>query len=491
MNTRSVSKNAFLNVLRSVFSLAFPLITYPYATRVLRLTAMGKYNYAESIIGILTLFAVLGVQLYAIREGTKYRDDPKKFRKFASEVFSINLYATIATYVLLLVLTLFVGKLSPYAVILWLLSIRILFTTLSLSWVNTIFEDFAFLTFVTLALDILAIVLLFLFVKGPDDLNKYIIISSIAVNGYGLVMFFYLRRYVHLRFVPFPPAHHWWPILTIFFMELSTVIFVRSDVTLLGWIAGDDPAGLYGLAAQIYRIVKAILFAIIAVILPRFAYHIRSSEVPEILPEEKKTALHSARSLGRYLMHLLFTLCLPAMTGLLFLSRPIVLAFAGAEFAGSARPLALLSVALIFSLFQGFYAQCVLITYRQERYITIVAFASAAVNIVLNIILIPRFAEQAAAFTTILAEAMMLVLCFRKADSLIRIRPALRVLLSSLLGCIPVAVICLLVQRLVSNIFLVLLIAIPLSVVAYFITELCLRNPIAKKVLRAIPFLPR
>ena len=485
----SISKNAVLNVLRSVLSLAFPLITYPYAARILRLQAIGRYDYAESIIGILSLVAMLGIQLYAIREGTRYKDDPEKMNRFASEVFSINLYATAATFVILLCLTLFVSKLTPYSTVLWLLSIRILLTTLGVNWICTIFEDFSFLTLITVILEVLSIILLFVFVRDAQDLNQYILITNIAVNGSGLFMFLYSRRYVRLRFIPVPPLRHLRPVLLIFSMEIGTVIFVRSDVALLGWFTNDEVTGLYGMAAQIYRIVKAVLYAVIAVVIPRFSYYIRRSESGETPPGEKAGFRHSAEELGAYLIGSMFTLCLPVMTGLMLMSRPIVLVFAGADFAGSAVPLAMLSVALLFAMFENFYAQCVLITFREERFLTFATFLSAAVNVVLNLILIPRFMDRAAALTTIIAEALMLFLCFAYSRRHIRFHTVRKVLLTSLSGCAVIAGICLTALLVFSDSRLILLTAVPLSAIVYFLMQIRMRNPVIRDMIRDLPIL--
>ena len=96
MEQKSIKLNAILNVMKTVFSLVFPLITFPYVTRMLQVEAMGKYDFSGSIISYFTLLAALGINIYAVREGAKYRNDKEKIDQFASEIFSINVYSTIA-----------------------------------------------------------------------------------------------------------------------------------------------------------------------------------------------------------------------------------------------------------------------------------------------------------------------------------------------------------------------------------------------------------
>ena len=75
MKKKSLGLNAFLNGLRSVLNLIFPLITFPYISRVLSVNGIGIYNFSNTYIGYFILIAGLGIATYAVREGAKYRDN--------------------------------------------------------------------------------------------------------------------------------------------------------------------------------------------------------------------------------------------------------------------------------------------------------------------------------------------------------------------------------------------------------------------------------
>lgn len=101
MKNKSLGLNAFLNGLKSTLNLLFPLITFPYVSRVLGVKGIGVYNYSNSIVSYFLLIAALGISTYAIREGAKYRDDKKQINEFASEIFTINICSTLVSYILL------------------------------------------------------------------------------------------------------------------------------------------------------------------------------------------------------------------------------------------------------------------------------------------------------------------------------------------------------------------------------------------------------
>lgn len=69
MKANSIKINALLNGLKNLSSLLFPLITFPYVSRVLSVKGIGKYNFSNSIISYFLLIAGLGISTYAIREG--------------------------------------------------------------------------------------------------------------------------------------------------------------------------------------------------------------------------------------------------------------------------------------------------------------------------------------------------------------------------------------------------------------------------------------
>ena len=101
---KSLKINALLNTIQTIISMLFPLITFPYASRVLGVDNIGRYNFGNSIVSYFVLLAGLGISTYGVREGAKYRDKKKEFEEFVQNIFSINLYSTLLAYFLLIFL---------------------------------------------------------------------------------------------------------------------------------------------------------------------------------------------------------------------------------------------------------------------------------------------------------------------------------------------------------------------------------------------------
>ena len=96
---KSITVNLVANGIKTLMTVIFPIITFPYASRVLGAAGIGKVNYATSIISYFSLIAALGISTYAIREGARIRDDKQRFNTFAKEMLHINLCTTLISYI--------------------------------------------------------------------------------------------------------------------------------------------------------------------------------------------------------------------------------------------------------------------------------------------------------------------------------------------------------------------------------------------------------
>lgn len=129
---KSLKKNAALNMTKTVMSLVFPLITFPYSSRVLGPVYIGKVNFAQSIVSYFALVAALGISTYAVRESAKLRDDREKLSVFAKEVFSLNMISTLIAYILFALALTVVPAFGSYRVLLCVCGASILFTTIGI-----------------------------------------------------------------------------------------------------------------------------------------------------------------------------------------------------------------------------------------------------------------------------------------------------------------------------------------------------------------------
>lgn len=472
MKKRSLALNAFLNSFRSVLNILFPLITFPYVSRKLDVTGIGIYNFSNSIVSYFLLIAALGIGTYAVREGAKYRDNKDKIRQFASEVFTINICSTIVSYLLLFICLLIFSKLRNYISCILIFSLQIFFTTIGAEWIYQIYEDYTYITVRSIIFQIISIVLLFIFVRSSHDYLNYAAITVFSAVGSNILNFIHARQYckIHLVF-HFNWKVHLIPILIIFGANIANMIYVNSDITLLGLMKNSYVVGIYSVSSKIYQLVKTLIASLLIVTVPRLA----------MLFGKKKTKEY--KDILSKLTNTLLIMVLPASVGLFMLSKEVVLIISGAKYLRATNSLQILCFAYIFSILAWILTDCVLIPAKREKYVLVSMSSSAIINIVLNIILIPFWDENAAAFSTVLAELCMFVVNYHYAKDLVKdvfmSKELGRNFITSLIGCAGIVLMCLLCAWSWDSLIWRTVFSVILSVAVYAVILVLLRNEIA------------
>lgn len=469
-NNPSLKKNAVLNVVKQSCNIVFPLITYPYVSRVLLSANLGRYSFADSIINIAMTFAGLGISTYGLREGARIRSDKRKLDEFASEIFTINFIAMILVYSVLIICTLFVGRLRRDYILIFILSLNIITSVLGRDWINQIFEDFTYISLRYIFFQTIAVVLTFLFVKKPEDYIKYTIIMLIANAGGYTANIFYTLKYVPLNLSRhLNLKEHIKAILYLFGIALTVQIYVKSDVAILGFLRSDSEVGIYTIASKVYTIVKSLLNAVITVTIPRLAV---------FLGENDKTAYSKLLvKLKSWLVAIVF----PCVIGLLMVSNNVMQLIGDDEYISGSDALRILCIALAFAVFGCYYSNGIMVVQKQEKIFFIATIISALENIILNIILIPRWGMNAAAFTTVLAEGIVIGICKHYSREYDYPLPR-RDYISVIVGCIGIAIICRLLTSAISKYWLALILSIICSIVVYGTCLAVFRNSIVEEV---------
>ena len=396
---KSIGVNAVLNFIKVGCSVIFPLITFPYTSRVLQVENIGKVNYGNSIITYFALFAALGISTYGVREGARKKKGAE-FDRFASEIFSLNLLTTAVSYAVLFLLLLMVPKFRDYRAVILIQSMTILLTTLGVEWVNTVYEDFLYITVRSIAVQILCMAALFIFIHRPEDYLKYACISVMSGSIMCIANWIYCRRYVRIRLLFSGDIfRHLKPMFIFFANSLAITIYVSADTTMLGWISGDYYTGLYAVSVKIYQIVKRLMTAVYTVTIPRLSRYAGRGE------------WQNYRSLLTQICGCVILLVVPCMTGLAVYAGNIIQILSGDSYMPAVRSLQILAVALLFAVGSGVVVNCINTPNGFEKTSLSATIAAAAVNVGLNIFLIPVFRQDGAALTTVIAEAMVLIIC--------------------------------------------------------------------------------
>lgn len=471
MEQKSIKINSVYSIIKTCSSILFPLLTFPYISRTLLTENVGKINFGLSIINYFTLIAGLGITTYAVRECAAVKADKDKLSNISSQIFSINIFTTFISYILLALTLIFYGKLSNYRLLIVIQSLSIVFTTLGADWLNTAMEDLKFVTIRTVIFQIASLVLMFIFVHKPDDYYKYAAICVISTSGANIVNIWYRKRFCNVRFTKnIEWRTHIAPIMYLFVMILAQTIFNSVDTTMLGLIHGDYEVGIYSTAHKVCNTVAQIVSAIGWVIIPRLSIYFANKEYEKI------------NELLRKVLGFNVLIGFPCVVGTICLSEDIIAVVAGTGYERSAPVLAILMISVLIALFGGnFLGNAILLPSKNEKYYMIVCVITAAVNVVMNYLFIPKYGAIAAAGTTAFSSLVIALLLLCKVDKNIKIKRIRTLLYGPIVGSVAIVGICIIFSR-VNSIVVRLILSVGASVIVYFFVQTVLKNDLVIEV---------
>lgn len=474
-NEKSLKINTILNIIKTCSAILFPLITFPYISRVLLPENVGKVNFAQSYVNYFSLIAGLGLSTYAMRECATARYDQKKLEKVSSELFSINLITTFIAYLVLLISLFLLKNIQKYENLILIESIIIISTTMGAEWLNSAMEDYIYITIRTVAFQIISLILMFTFVKNPSDYYIYALISIVSSAGANIVNIFYRKKYCTIHFTfHIDWKKHLSPILFLFVMQLSVTIFNNVDTTMLGIMKNDYEVGLYSTALKATRIISQVVQSLSLVIIPRLTILFGKED------------FKGANILLRKVLGFNLTLGLPCVAGTILLANEIIYIIGGNEYLGAVPVIRILILCFAFTLLGGsFLGNAILIPMKQEKYYMIICCITAVINVILNALLIPKLGAVGASIATAMNGLIIMILLFFKVDKKIKIPNIKPLIKGPVYGCIGITVCCIFCSYILSFIVRTIL-SVSLSVLVYCAIQILTKNDMIIEMINSV-----
>lgn len=463
--SQSILKNSFYSVLKTMATMIFPVISFSYASRILLPQGMGKIDFSKSFVVYFTLLAMLGIQNYGIRECARVRDDRAALSKTAREIMRVNIISVLVSYVIFFSLIFMLDSLTQYRELLLINSLTIGLTAIGMEWLYSAVEDYRYIAVRTCFVQIISLVCMLIFVKTPNDTNKYAAIQVLSNGGAFLFNFIHSGKYIDWKdkFV-FEYKKHLKPIFTLFLMSALVQIFTVMDSTMLGFLTNDEAVGLYSASHKISSIVSSAIMSVTIVLTPRIAYY------------AEKGMLDDVKSLSAKALNYIFMLCIPAAVGLIMLSLPILVIFSGSSFSNADMTSKIMSLRNLLVPANTFIVVQFFIPLKKEKYNIISTGAAALLNLVMNFILIPRLMQNGAAIATVFAELIEFVINLYFFSKYVSLKLVLRNIWQYLAASLPIILICYFISLIQMNVLLYILISVIISVAVYFGILILIKN---------------
>ncbi|MBB6453999.1 O-antigen/teichoic acid export membrane protein [Salirhabdus euzebyi] len=394
--------NYLFNASYQLLVVLLPFITMPYIARVLGPEMLGVNAYTYSIIQILIIVGMVGIPLYGNRQIGIYADKGKE--KLSQEFWSIYLIQFVGIITCLVFYTFYSLSLSSefWIKISLLQGLHLLGFLFDISWLLIGVQKLKETVTRNLIFKILAVILIFTFVKDENDLDLYILIMSGSMVLGQIVIWYYAKDIIHIK--PYINIQslkkHIKPIMILFLPQILGQLYLSLDKVILKVFTTEVQVAYYDQALKIVKLVLTIVTSIGVVMLPNIS--------SEFAKGNKEKVKYYVEKVFRYILFI----TIPMAIGLYSISSNFVQWFLGPEFLEVADLIKIISPIIFFIGLGSLFGIQILAAIGDSKKLTISIFFGALISVTLSLILVPKYGSYAAAFSTLLAEAAVAVIQF-------------------------------------------------------------------------------
>ena len=393
---KSLKINFIMNTLHTISSFVFPVVTFPYVSRVLGPDGTGKVAFATSVISYFAMFAQLGIPIYGIRACAKVRDDKEELIRVTHEILFINFLMSILVYIALGISMAAVPRFRQDKLLIMIISLTILLNAIGIEWLYKALEEYSYIAVRSIIFKAIALAAVFVLVKEKQDYVVYGAITILAASASNILNFCRMFRMIGLKLVGSYNFKRHIKAVTVFFaMSCATTIYTNLDTVMLGFIKNDEEVGYYSAAVKIRMLLTGVVTSLGTVLLPRASYYIEQGKKKEFLAISHKA------------IHFVLLMALPFTLFFILYAREGVVLLSGQEYVPAVLPMQVIMPTLLLIGMTNIMGIQMLIPLGKEKYVLYSEIAGAVADLVINALLIPSMASVGAAIGTLVAEVLV------------------------------------------------------------------------------------
>ena len=378
-----------------ILLIILPLITTPYISRVLGSEGLGTYTYTYTIANYFVLAAMLGVKNYGNRSVAAVRDDRKLLSRTFWEIYGLQLLCSLtATAAYVVYVSAFVREYQLIA----LQGIYVLSGLMDISWLFFGAEQFRVTVMRNIAIRLINLACIFLFVKSRGDLWLYTLIMTLGMvfsQGY---LWMYVKRLVDWRRPKLRDlGKHMIPELILFVPIIAVSLYTMMDKVMLGAMSTMRQVGIYEGAYRILSIPTGVITALGTVMLPRMSNLAAKGKV-----KESERYIYNSMQFAMFLAS-------GMMFGIAGIAEDFVPLFLGEEYHSCVLLIRVMAPTVPFIAWANVIRTQYLIPNHKDKSYIISVMLGAAVNLVVNALLIPRMQALGAVIGTVCAEGSVCI----------------------------------------------------------------------------------
>ena len=366
-----------------------------YAVRVLGPEGSGVISFALGIAAMFTIFADIGINGLIAREGSRH---PELRKPYLATAFFIKLVMLGIVAVLILTYT---DKLTNNADVKIIMPLMILvfafdsLRDLAVALARAI-EKMEIEAFGTILTNIAVATLGFIALSTTPETKPFALAYAMGTGIGFMATIIPLRSYYSNLFQSFS-AKLIKPIITAAWpfglMGLMGAVMINTDVLMLGWMRSIGEVGLYSAAQKPILLLYIIPTLVSSAFFPAFA------RLAETDKEKFKNLFETA-------LTIVLLIAAPLALGGILVGSEVINTLYTTQFANATLTFKILAATLVLVFPGTIIGNAIFAHNEQKRFIGYVVMGIVG-NIIFNLLLIPRWGIEGAAFSTLINQIII------------------------------------------------------------------------------------
>lgn len=455
-------KNYFYNLLLTLANLLFPILSFPYVSRVLGPDGIGKAQFAFSFAQYFSLIAALGIPIYGIKEIAKYRDNAEARSKVFSELIIIYFLTSVSLSIIYLLVIYNVPYFAKNRNLHLAAGALVILSFCFIEWLYSGMEQFKSIALRSVLFKCINLILLYTLVKTRADYPIYLYLMMFAFLGNNVLSLLLVKDKVKLTFKGLELRKHIVPLLYILGTTLAAGMYTDMDTVLLGFLSDTKTVGLYTAAVKLSKIAIPLVTSMGVILIPKAGKDFADNNTAGI-----------QQTLNQTFRFLVF-LGVPIAFGLMLLAPYFITLFSGKEFLPATFAMRLLSPLPLIIGFAHLLLYMILVPSGHNREMFLCVLGGLVTSLVLNLLLVPAYKEVGSSVANVCSEIVVTSLYFYVISKYARFKYQWVLLIEAIFSaCLFIPVVWAF-QQLSLPLLLMLLLSVAGCAAAYVLVQLLL-----------------
>lgn len=392
LNINRVAKNLLSIGLSSFLAQFIMFVQIAYYARVLSVESFGIVNLAQSILVYFTMITLFGFQTLGTKEVAK---DKEKAGELIGYISIIRISVAIICFLIIIAIGVVSNRGVTFTNLLIIFGCTLLPLAFNIDWLFSGLQEMQHNGIYNIIKSFIPLILSLIFIKGEEGI-LYIPIFTLIGLILGVIYQGYIIRVKNKVKIAIKLNKHeikkYIIKSTPFLISgLLSMINMNLDTIIIGFTRSEYELGIYSSA---YKIIYFLINLIAVIYVPFF---------PLLIEYFNNKDIYKLQNVVNNICKVVMLLGFPIAVGGILLSKEIIILLFGHKYAEAYLPFIILLIYIFILFMRETYGYSLNAWNMERKYLKSVVISSL-LNLILNLILIPKFGIVAAAITTLISE---------------------------------------------------------------------------------------